>query len=148
MTDLVILPDAEKVASAYLRSRSEVDDLIDDRVFTELPGLRQGQDEWRFPAVRITRIGGSPVVQQPLEVDAPVLQVESWGGSKALAHQIAQTCRAAFAVAHLNEHDEAIVYGARFGEMLDLPDEAFKPAKPRYVFDVTLTIRPRQGAGS
>lgn len=149
MTDqLILLPDAEKVVVDYLLSRDEVTDYVEQRIFTELPGIRQGQTEWRFPAVRVTRIGGSPSLQTPRILDAPILQVEAWGGTKHTAGRIAETCAAALAVARFTEHTEAIVYGATFGDTVDLPDEAFSPAKPRYLFDVTLTIRPRSDAGS
>lgn len=151
MSDLVLLPDAEQVISAYLRGRPEIQDLVDDRVFTELPGLRKDQQEWRFPAVRITRIGGSPALAYPLVLDRPTTQVDVWGGPKSTARRIAETCRAVLALAHLEQHELAVVYAPKppnggFGPLSYLPDDDFTPARPRYTFDVTLPMRARAGA--
>jgi hypothetical protein len=139
---VVLLPDAERLVSAYLRSRAEVSGLVDDRVWTELPGVRADQTEWRFPCVRLVRVGGSPLLERPLHWDRARLQLDAWGGPKALARQIAETCRAVLAEAHLATHDGAVVAGVGFGPFAYLPDEDFTPFRPRYTFDATVTLRP------
>lgn len=139
---LELLPDAEKVFSAYLRSRTEITALVDNHVWTELPGLNKDTPEWRFPAIRVVRIGGRPGLQRPLYIDEPLLQLDVWGGPKALAHEIAATARAVLAEAHLATHDSAVVVTVDIGSLSYLPDQDLTPARPRYTFDATATLHP------
>lgn len=149
MSDLLLLPDAEGVTSAYLRSRSSIEDLVDDHVWTELPALRKGVTEWRFPAVRVTRIGGSPALNRPLVADQPLLQFDVWGGSKSIARRVAETCRAELAVIELADLGEGVsARTPEFGPLAYLPDDDFTPAKPRYTFDVSVLLRATQAPGS
>lgn len=142
MADVVLLPDAEQIISTYLRSRDEVTDLVEQRVWTELPGLRENQEEWRFPCVRLVRIGGRPMLDRPLHIDQPRLQLDAWGGPKATARKVLETCRAVLADAHAAHHDGAVIAGVGFGPFSYLPDQDFTPARPRYTTDATVTLRP------
>lgn len=146
--DLVLLPDVEQVLSMFLRSLTEITDLVDQRVWTQLPGLKAGQEEWRFPCVRLVRIGGRPVLQRPLYIDRPLLQFDIWGGPKVEARTIAETCRAALAQAHTVAHDGAVISDAELGALAFLPDDDFLPPKPRYTFDAAVTLHPGPTTGS
>jgi hypothetical protein len=149
MSDLLLLPDAEAVVSAFLRSRESVEELVGDHVWTELPAKRKEVAEWRFPGVRVTRIGGVPVMSRPLVADRPLLQFDIWGGPKSLTRRIAETCRAELAL--IGEADLGDGVNARtpdIGALAYLPDDDFTPAKPRYTFDVSILLRATEPTGS
>lgn len=133
---ITLLPDVEKVISAYLRSRAEVAALVEGRVYTEIPKMPV------FPLVRLMRVGGEPLTTRPLYIDQALLQIDAFGGPKALARQIAETCRHVLSEAHLTSHSGASVDNVEFGSFQWLPDPTFEPAKPRYSFDVSVTIHP------
>lgn len=129
-----LLPDVEALVSAYLRARSEITTLVAQRVYTALPS------EPTWPLVRLTRIGGIPVMSRPLRLDAATIQVDCYGGPKALAWEIAETCRAVLAESDRAVHSEGYVTGVQFGPMNYLPDREYSPAKPRYTFDVDVFV--------
>lgn len=139
---VTLLPDAEKTVSAYLRARSEVTALVGDRVYTAIPNSPT------FPLVRLTRVGGTPVHSRPLWVDEALIQVDVFGtvpgetgsGGRRQIHQIAETCRAALVEMADTAHDEAVVDGVSFGPFSWLPDDTYTPARPRFLFDVTVHL--------
>lgn len=136
---LRLMPDAEELLSGFLRSQAEVTALVADRIYTSLP------KEKVWPLVRLTRIGGSPTTapaDDALLSDAPVLQVEVWGGPKKIAWLTAETIRAVVADRIVGVHTPGVVEGFAFGTARYLPDESFDPAKPRVLFDLTLHTRP------
>lgn len=132
------LVDVEALVSQYLRAQSEVTAFVGQRVYTALP------DDKVFPLVRIVRIGGAPKMSRPLYVDSALLQIDVFGGSKATTFDTVDAVREELA----KLPDEAavqplgVVCGVRFGPLSYIPDETFKPAKPRYVQGVTVTVRP------
>ena len=132
------LVDVEALVSQYLRAQSEVTAYVGQRVYTALP------DDKTFPLVRITRIGGVPPMSRPMYVDAAHLQIDVFGGSKATTLDTIDAVREE--LAKIVDEDPVqplgVVCGVRFGPLAYLPDETFKPAKPRYVLDVTVTVRP------
>lgn len=128
------LPDAEAEISAFLRGLDEIFDLVEERVYTEIPANAE------FPLVRLTRIGGTPLFNKPLWVDRPTLQIEAYGGTKAQAQEIAETCRAALSEIESATSPTAVFLSAEFGGMLYLPDPEFKNPRPRYVFDVDVFL--------
>lgn len=124
--------------SQYLRAQSEVTAYVGQRVYTALP------DDKTFPLVRIVRVGGAPKVSRPLYVDSAHLQIDVFGGSKATAFDTIDAVRQE--LAKMVDEDPVqplgVVCGVKFGPLAYLPDESFTPAKPRYVQDVTVTVRP------
>lgn len=84
---LRLLPDAERLTSAYLRAHPDLIALIGDRVFTALPGNPI------YPLVALTRIGGVPVVEMHLDVAR--LQIDAWADTKGSARVVAATVQAA-----------------------------------------------------
>lgn len=143
MTDaLVIPPDAERLLVQFLLDQPEVQAIVGDRIYTALPAKDR-----TYPLVRVTLIGRQPQYAFALWHEVARLQVDTFGGSKSTARRAADTMRAAIA-ARISEdvHDEGFVQLATFGDMLWLPDATLTPgdvAKPRYVFDVSLRLRPR-----
>jgi hypothetical protein len=134
--ELALLPDVEAIVSAYLRSRPRVVAIVGDRVYGAFPS-KAGPE----PIVLVQRVGGIPPLSQPLVVDEADLQLDAWGGPKALARELADTCRAELASLEGTEQPGGIIGAVRFGALRWLPDETFSPPRPRYVFDVTLTTR-------
>lgn len=135
---VTLTPDTEKIASAYLRSRSEVTSYTTDRVYTEIPSGAT------VPLVRLFRVGGAPVRPQQLHLDAARLQVDAYGGSKATSRDLAETCRAVLREASAASHSGGSVTAVTFGDLLWLPDETWLStngkAQPRYVFDCTVYV--------
>lgn len=135
------LPYIENLLSDFLQDQPEIAALVGPRVVTDLPkGI--SADDARWPLVRVTRVGGAPVTNQPLWLDAPLVQIEAFGGPKKITQLIAETCRAVIDLRIRGTHDEGVVTGARFGAFRYAPDDVFTPAKPRTLFLVTLWTHP------
>lgn len=131
---LDVLADAELVAVAYLRQQSDVAALVGARVSTELPANPT------YPLLKVTRIMGVPAV--PRRLDAAYLQVEAYADTKAQARLLAATAHAALWAA-TGAHAGAVITGASDALGLGwVPDPAFTPPKPRYLFAVTLYAHP------
>lgn len=139
MSGLVVPPNAELLVSTFLRMDPDVQAIFGDEVYTELP---VGHDTW--PAARITRAGGAPAFAEPLVLDEPLIQVDVWGGPKVMAEQGAQTIRAALSTRlPFTVSGKGILGGVTaFGGLRYIPDVTYDPARPRYVFDVSLVTRP------
>lgn len=140
---LLLPPNMEALVSAYLRDAPELAELVthsttgDVKVYTALP------KDVEYPAVRVLQLLDTPA-GAPLWAVAFEMQVEAFGGSKAEAWRIASTARAL-----LDDHrirgdhpGYGVVNGSTPGAMLDLPDETFEPAKPRWLFTSTIYGRP------
>ena len=136
---LVLLPDAQRAIALYLRAHAELAEL-GDRIYTVTP-----KDVGADPFVLVRRVGGEPARGGvPLVLDAPELQVDSYGGAKRDAHRWGQVVRAVLAELDGTIGDgmfEAHVTGVRLGAFRDLADETFEPARARYVGDVTVYLK-------
>lgn len=134
--DVAIPPNMEGLVSRFLRDQDILAPWIGDRVYTALPkGVK-------FPAVRVTQLIDQPT-SVPLWSVAVTIQVEAWGGQKYQAWRIAATCRALIDAGIVGVHDGfGVVNGSTPGPLLDLPDEDFSPAKPRWLFTSTIYGRP------
>lgn len=132
------LPNAENLLSAFFRHDQLVlATEIGDRTYTELPkGTRT------YPLCRVTRVGGPPEDWSAI-MDTPLIQVDVWGGPKSAAQRVAQVMRGALADRLPFTNDEGrLMCVLRFGGLRYLPDTTEDPARPRYLFDVTLRTRP------
>ena len=130
------LPDVERLVANFLRADARIAALVGDRVYTVFPA-QAGND----PLLILQRIGGEPPLSIPLVVDAAQLQLDAYGGPKAAAHELAATTRAVLYELEGAVRSEGVVSAVRFGAFRWLPDETFTAPRPRYVFDVTLTVR-------
>lgn len=137
MTDpLYYPPNVEALLSTFLRDQQELIDLVDDRIYTVIPKLAT------YPLVRVQQIIDVPA-GSPLWAIASTLQVDAWGGSKADAFRISNTARALIDSRLSGEYDGyGVVNGTTAGSAMDLPDEDFDPAKPRWIFSCTIYVRP------
>jgi hypothetical protein len=134
---LVLLPDVARLVSGYLRTVPEVVALVGDRVYTAFPA----QLEVGLGFVLVQRIGGEPAVPRPLVVDTASIQLDAYGGPQALAHELAATCRAALAELR-GEQPDGNVCGVLPVALRYVPDETWKPPRPRYIADLEVTVKP------
>lgn len=139
---LYLPPNMEALVSEFLRDQPELGEHIttpatgEVRVYTALPKERI------FPLVRVTQLLDTPA-GSPLWAIAYEIQVDAWGGSKADAFRIANLCRALIDSRLVGEYPgRGVVNGSTPGALLDLPDEDFSPAKPRFLFTSTVHARP------
>ena len=136
MTDLWIPPNMEALVSAFLRAQPEMTDLVAARIYTAIP------KDATYPLVRVVQLLDTPA-GAPLYSVAFEMQVEAFGGTKAQAWQIASTARALIDARLLGDYPGfGVVNGSTPGALLDLPDEDFTPAKPRWLFSSTIYGRP------
>lgn len=133
---VVVLPDIEQLVSEFLRAQAEVTALVGQRVYTAVP------NEPTFPLLLLKRIAGSPVLSRPRVIDAPVVQLDAYGGTKKQAHTLIQTACAVVAERIEGVHATGVVAGVVFGPLSWLPDPSYVPAKARFVADITFTVRP------
>lgn len=133
---VTLLPDIEALVSRFLREQDEIVDLVDDRVYTALPSSPQ------WPLLRVQRVAGAPIGSRPLHLDAPVVQLDAYGGQKAAARQLIETARAVVAARLEGTHDLGVVSGVRFGSMGWLPDPTYTPARARFVCDFVAFVHP------
>lgn len=136
MSDLFIPPNMEALLSAFLREQPELVDDVADRCYTAIP------KDAIYPLIRVTQLLDIPA-GAPLYAVQYRMQVEAFGGSKDVAWRIASTARALIDARLTGDHPGfGVVNGTSPGELLDLPDEDFTPAKPRWLFSSTIYGRP------
>lgn len=139
MTELALPVNIEALVSAFLREQPEMIDLVADRIYTVIPKPAKGDP--KYPLVLVTLIIDAPHTG-PLWGIGFDVQVDAFGGSKDEARRIAGTARALISDRLTGVHPEGVVNGVTNGGMLDLPDEGFSPAKPRWLFTSTIHARP------
>lgn len=128
--------DAERLVSAYLRAQPTINDIVAERVYTDPPA------NLLFPLVRIQQIGGAPITV-PLWLDEALLQIDCYGGPKALARHLLDEVRDLMGSrSFITAHEMGVVTGVDFGDVRYLPDDTFDPAKPRWIFDVSVFTHP------
>ena len=136
MTDLWIPPNMEALVSAFLRDPPVLTDPAAAEIYTAIP------KDATYPLVRVVQLLDTPA-GAPLYSVAFEMQVEAFGGTKAQAWQIASTARALIDARLLGDYPGfGVVNGSTPGALLDLPDEDFTPAKPRWLFSSTIYGRP------
>jgi hypothetical protein len=124
----VIVVDTERLLSSWFRSQTEIVDLVEDRVYTEVPNRAV------FPFIKLTQIAGSPVFSKPLYLDEALIQIDAYGGPKVLARQIIDTARDLLADRFLGDHPGAgVVTCVTFGDLSYIPDDGYAPPKPRFI---------------
>jgi hypothetical protein len=130
------LPDAERLTSSFLRSNARIASLVGERVFTAFP-KQEGPDALLI----VQRVGGEPPFSIPLVADAAQLQLDAYGGTKLDAWTLIALTRAVLTELEGAVRPEGVVSAVRFGALRWIPDETYSPPRPRYVADVTLTVR-------
>jgi hypothetical protein len=122
-----VLPDAELALIQYLRSRTEVTNLVPaDRITTTSPA------EPTYPLVRVMRIGGGSTSWGL--IDEPAFQVDVVGGSRYQCQRIARTVRACIlAIANDTVSEGTLASGSEEVGIQWIPDSVVVPPLPRYV---------------
>lgn len=125
-----LLPSTESLVASYLRASADVTALIGTRIGTELYA-GSGAAVW------LSLVTGSETVRNHLI--SAVVDVRSYGGSKADADLLARTVHAVM-------HDMPGVHAGGIVTGVDtltipawLPDEGFEPARPRYLATYSVT---------
>lgn len=134
-----MIPDAEEVIGKYLRTHAAVK-ALGARVVPETPGDRSK------PWAKVTQIdaraaGGS----RTDHLIGWVGQLDCYAGAKGgqdEASLLTRTVREALRIAHLAEHDGAVITGVEFGSCPRIPDEDFEPVRERYALGVTVWMHP------
>ena len=138
-----IAADAELVVRTYLVGIAAIEDIVgtdangEVRVYTVIPKPAPTE-----PFLRLYRIGGAPRLGGTVTLDAPVIQLDAYGGSKATARGLLADAVAALADIAYASHTGASVSTPSFGQARHLPDPDFDPARERYVTDLELVVRP------
>lgn len=129
--------DTERLVADWLRARTDITALVEDRVYTVLPNRAT------FPLLRLTQIAGSPVFSHPLYLDEAYIQIDAYGGPKALARQIVDTTRQALADELVGDHPGVgVVTCVRFGDLSYIPDEGYEPVQPRFIAMASIYTHP------
>lgn len=134
MTDFRPLPDVEALTIGYLLADVDVTALADDRIEPELPVS--------FPdgaRVRILRVGGAPVDAGTERLDRPLLQIETYGTTKAEAWDLTAVVLMALQRMADAAHAGAVVTAC---DRVTGPRWAPDPSTdtPRYLTDVAVYV--------
>lgn len=122
------MPDIEAVCILALRDA----DVCSGRAYGAIPA------EPAWPLIRVTRVGGSPVV--PRRLDRARIQVEAFGNDKADARDAADAARLALMGAEATSFPDLNAYVTAVDDDLGLqwlPDSDTK--RPRYLFVLGVT---------
>jgi len=125
---LTVLPDAELVATAWLRSHTDIPDIP---IGTEIPA------DPTFPVVRVVRVGGTPAVAGWLDVAR--LQIDVYHTTKQAAQNLARLVQAALDDLP-GTRPAAVVTAVEPGVFYWNPDPP--TGRPAYTFDVLVYLHP------
>ncbi len=138
---VTLMPDVEYVLRDFLLAQTEVTTFTSEIHKAQLPaGVT-------WPAVKLTRITGSPLIETPNQYDESRVQVDVFGGPQRTANRLAETIRSVISARMLNyQHaDGTITYGYSdppiYQPDTELTGDQGGP-RPRYIVDVTMTSRP------
>ena len=129
----VVFPDVEALVVGYLTQRPELQGVP---IGIHLP---DGSDGTQAAAV-VHRTGGTFAEYHLL--DAPLVEIETYGPDKAMAHELARRVRALLSGMASAAHEGALVSGV---SEQDGPSWRPDPARPqviRYVQTMRLLVRP------
>jgi hypothetical protein len=136
--DHIPMPDAEAVCVNYLLNKPSIQNLVEDRVSTELPR------DIKYPFLTISLIGGIPI--QALWLEQSHIQVSSWAETKRDAFKLASTARAALldmGDGYRDDIEGAYVTGVEdLSGLLWMPDDSQTKPIPRYLFGISVYLHP------
>lgn len=154
---LVTFPDWLACVSEWLRAQPELDDLLDGRIYTELPGDKE------FPLLIVNQINDPSVTEDVHWGVNALFQVDVWGGPKATTWTVAESARALlsqrFAGARHDLTNGSLTVGSvRVGGIRRTTDKVatqatettseVSRARPRASFDFAAVLKPGRPAGS
>lgn len=129
--------DVERLVSQYLRSRTEVTDLVGQRTYTELP------TNPTFPLIRLTLIDQTPLFSRPAVLANGLVQFDFYGGPKVDTRHTADVVIGLLdSDDFYGTHPTGTVTGVNIGGLQWLPDASYPTAKNRYQLDAEIFTRP------
>lgn len=128
--------DAERLTARFLREHPDIVAIVGDQVVTVIPNRAT------FPFLKVTQIAGAPRFSIPLYLDEAYLQIDAYGGPKALARQLIDTARHVIAAELIGTHTEGVVTGVTFGDLSYIPDDAYEPPQPRFLATASIYTHP------
>lgn len=138
---LQLMPNVLTLLASFIPDDADMAPLVDRRVYADLPA---GEKVW--PAIRTTRIGGSPASSAPYFLDRPLVQIEAWAPKRIDAWRTAETCRASLSTrltgAHNVAGDLVVVDGVDIGGIREDIDEDHSPVLHRAHFDAVIYTHP------
>jgi Protein of unknown function (DUF3168) len=130
--------DVEALVANFLRGQTAVTDIVEDRVYTDLPHKRE------YPVVLVNRTGGGSLYKNWLE--AAEVEISAYGGTHKLAYLLASACMSAMTGAMVGTHPEGVVTKVSASATAYEPEpDALDPqghARPRYVVSAVVTAHP------
>lgn len=136
MTEVILLPYIEKLLVDFLADQPEIATLVADRVYTELPETKV------WPLIRLHQFNSLRPTTRARWLATTVVQIDAYGGTKNIAHRLAQTCAGVLDARLTGTHDEGVVTGIVCYGLRDEPDETFESARPRWLFLAEITAHP------
>lgn len=131
---VTVLPDVKALVIAYLESHPSITALVSNRVHGDVPTSPT------FPLLKVWRNGGSG--SWPHYIDRAILQFDAYGRNGTEASNLARVSLAVLKDMP-QEHSRGIVTGVEETLGLqEIPDPAYSPAKPRFIFSLMFTVHP------
>lgn len=127
------LPNVEGMVTAHLTASVGV---------APVPALPEAK---MWPAIRVTRWGGSPKVAHPFVLDRALVQVDVWATRKQAAWDLSSRVQESLTSDFPGVHALGVVTLVEPGQFSYRPDDVFDPPIPRYVLDFTIYARPLRG---
>lgn len=138
---LILMPDAERMLSTFLRTHADVVDLVGDHVYTVMPR----QTPAKVPFVRLRLIGGPPRPGPMRWQRTSRIQIDVWATLKNQASLIAETIAAAASADMVGDHEDGVVSAVDVEEPAYNPDaDLSDPPTPRYTFDAMIDVHPHR----
>lgn len=131
MTIEHLLPSAPKQFLRWAETQEDLAELHGGRAGTKLAGT--------LPALRVTRVGGSPA--DPWE-DNPLLQVEAWGSTEAAADTLIRTLVGALPQFRGEFADGKVGAAAIESGPFWSPDDPKLSTNARYIVTIRLLTTP------
>lgn len=128
-----VFPDAEALVVRYLTRRTELDGVP---IGIRLPDTSDGTQA----AVVVNRVGGAFTEYQLL--DAPLVEIETYGSDKATAHELARRVRGLLSGMPSVVHEGALVSSVSEQDGPTWEPDADRPEAIRYVQTARLLVRP------
>lgn len=131
MTEVIVFPDAAKLAIDYLRAQLVARGETTVKVGSRIPSPND------HDLIRVFRTGGPSSF---FVIDQAQLTVEAYGPNDARAHDLAQLARGLLhAMAGTTQSGVAIYTVNEFSGPQELPDPVTN--KPRYTFSIQVSVR-------
>lgn len=138
MSDLM---DVEAFVSRWLRTRTEITDLVEQRVWTKLPR------EPEYPFIEIYEFHEDDVT----DMDEPwlvrtVLEITCYANTRSEAKSLARTVqRVARRYMRGKHEDEGVVTGVKCVDIGQRPDTISKPPRDAYIVNLYVWSHPLKG---